>query len=57
MAALPYKGNALTRGKLDQDVMAEKLAAEEVGSCPECAHDYSVACPTVRMLHAAACGT
>ena len=38
----------MTRGSLDQDAFVEVMQAGEIGACPDCLHDYAVACPGVR---------
>jgi CPW-WPC domain-containing protein len=40
-----YLANAMTRGSLDQDAFMEVMQAGDIGACPECLHDYAVACP------------
>ena len=38
----------MTRGSLDQDAFMEVVQAGDIGACPECLHDYAVACPGAR---------
>jgi len=40
-----YLANAMTRGSLDQDAFVEVMQAGNIGACPDCLHDYAVACP------------
>ena len=38
----------MTRGSLDQDAFVEVMQAGNIGACPDCLHDYAVACPRAR---------
>ena len=48
-----YQANALTRGNLDEEA-ANEMIQESVSAstCPQCAHDYDVRCPTACQLEA-----
>lgn len=44
----------MTRGSLDQDAFVEVMQAGNIGACPDCLHDYAVACPGARNLNSLA---